>query len=50
MQEEYIRTLDEQEEKRKQEVIKREEKIKNLMDRMGDVVRKTDEAEKALDR
>ena len=49
LQEEYNRILDKQEQQRKEEVAKREEKIKNLMDRMGEVVKKTDEAEKALD-
>ena len=38
------------EKKREEEKQAREEKIKKIMDRMGDVIAKSDEAEKAFDR
>ena len=50
MMTEYNRMLDEADKKRAEEKAKRDEKIKNLMDRMGDVIRKTDEAEKEQDK
>lgn len=46
MIEEYIRMQELAEEKREQEKIARAEKIQKLMDRMGDVVKKGQDAEK----
>ena len=49
MQEDYCKLQDQQDKKRADEWEARERKIQESMNRMGDVIRKTDEAEKKQD-
>ena len=48
--EEYNRVLDQQEEKRLQEWQQKEERIQQLMSKMVDTVKKTNEAERVLEK
>ena len=50
MIEEYNRMMDEAEKKREQEIEKRNNRIQEMMNRMGDVIKKSDAAEKEMER
>ena len=50
MNEEYIATLDKQDKKRAEEAAAWEEKIHRIMDKMSDVFKQSDVAEKEFDR